>query len=288
MLGRGPSNHPRCEIELLCRLVEFLKVHRTIWLLVLAIACVGIFFTVYYGLFISGNIFYSTSTPSDPLGRHSSYTWLSTRTPINATTIGWLESIFFACLGLGFTFCFVVCRQRKAVIAALAAGYWRSHLEGALKWFTEQDAAPRIIILKPTFKVLEDVGYFENEIVRSLRQGRPELDIEPQTVGEPPRTAWTLKDRNGTNVAVIIDFARNLTALKDLVESEAFGPVGKVFWPPRSKYEFLRDEYFRFFHKEHLKDTYEDRVTIVDGGDLGAAASAIAKDARQSEIQAAI
>lgn len=172
------------------------------------------------------------------------------------------------------TFVIFVVPRRKAVLNALADGYFENFVKRVLPSLRESEK--KLLIMKPNYGVLKVTDY-EDKIASDIRDHG--LYVEPGArlgEGRDTRVVWLVKDDKDTSPSVYFDLARNLSVLSDLTDREmsSLSFMNKSLCRPETKYRCLRNSYFGSLHRLY-SNMYEPNVVFVDSDDMKAVADAL-------------
>jgi len=256
----------------LCEISEFLKARRPLWGFLLLVSVIG-------WLLSEGCLLLGTACLAEP-GRANLLpapdTSLLAAITMTEDAASRLSCLSLALLTISAAFYAVVCPAREALLEGLVRGYWKNFLTVVLP--SPELRANPLILVKPTYGVLDDVKAYEDEFKAYLEDNS--CEIEDCVIGSErgKRTLWRVSKNNresGTERKfVCVDIARNLTALKDFVDCETGGRIARRFCQPATKYAILRDEYFAQL-KKSTGEAFEHRLIVVDGNDKQAVLDAI-------------
>jgi hypothetical protein len=173
-----------------------------------------------------------------------------------------LNSVCLVLLPLSITFAVVVCNQRRAVIGALAKGYWENYLKAILE---STDTQKKIFVLIPTYAIVNNVPFYQKQIRQKLER-ELEVQIEDRLIEGTGRTGWILK-KGGNETHAICDVCRNLTTLGDILISESRTRIDFIC-KAEHKFNLLGDYFSKYLKSEYLK-TYDlsHRVSVLPPGD---------------------
>ncbi|MGS4984074.1 hypothetical protein ACVDG2_12070 [Pseudosulfitobacter sp. RP-4] len=165
-------------------------------------------------------------------------------------------SIFF--IGLSWPYLFVVCRQRVAVLQALASGYWKNYLHAFLH------ADVNLYILPPTDLICRDPAEFV-----ALAKARLEIECEVEfietSIPEAGRTAL-VAHIDGKPLPIAVDMCRNLHVLGDIISKEMSRPLGGTFCTVETKFEYLSKQFFATLESEWASyNNLSQSYFILDG-----------------------
>ena len=214
---------------LLCRVAEWLKLQRLAWLILLAFAVVGFLVSVsaYAARLLDG-----IGTPwatglSDALTSQLSF---------DEDLQDFLLTVSLFFMGLSAPYLFVVCRQRKAVLEALASGYWKNYLHG----FLHTDI--KMFVLPPTHLICRDPKDFI-ALAKARLEREHGVEFREVRIPEAERTAF-VAHRDGKPLPVAVDMCRNLHVLGDIISKEMNRPFGGTFCTVETKFDYLSKQFF--------------------------------------------
>lgn len=213
----------------LCRASEWLKLQKLFWLVVFFFAAVG--FLVSLGATI------------DRLAKNTGWAWLDAVAGVKLNPLRLnedLEGMAFSTslflLGLSAPFLLVVCRQRQAVLDALAKGYWNNFL----RHFLLSDY--QVFILPPTRAIADDTTAYESLMRRKLEKEYG-IELVESDISAANRKAYVVCV-DGKALPVAIDFCRNLAVLDDILRREADIPLVRGICRTGEKFDYLVGEFF--------------------------------------------
>lgn len=255
----------------LCEISEFLKARRPLWGLLLLISALG-------WLLSEGCLLLDTACLAEPDEGALLPAPGASLAAINITedTASRLSCLSLALLTVSAAFYAIVCPAREALLEGLVRGYWKNFLAVVLP--SPELRANPLVLVKPTYGVLDDVKAYEDEFKAYLEDNG--CDVGDCVIGTErgKRTLWKVSEGDGGPSSdrkfLYLDIARNLTALKDFVDCESGGRIARRFCHPETKYAILRDEYFEQLRKS-TGEAFEHRLIVGDGGDKRAVLDAI-------------
>ena len=256
----------------LCEISEFLKARRPLWGVLLVVSVIG-------WLLSEGCLLLDTACLTKP-GQGSLLptpdTSLLAAINITEDAAGRLSCLTLALLTVSAAFYWIVCPAREALLEGLVRGYWKNFLTVVLP--SPELRANPLVLVKPTYGVLDDVKAYEDEFKAYLEDNGCNVEDYVIVTERGKRTLWKVSESNGEssseNKFLYLDIARNLTALKDFVDCESGGRIARRFCQPDTKYAILRDEYFEQL-KKSTGDAFANRLIVVDGSNKTAVLEAI-------------
>lgn len=179
-----------------------------------------------------------------------------------------------AAISVAATFIAFVVPRRKAVLKALADGYFNNFIKRIVPSLRE--SKKNLVIVKPNYEVF-DVTDYEDKITSDL--GKHGFYVETGAklgTGPNTRIVWLIKEDKDTSPSVYLDLGRNLSVLKDLTDREMSSPalINKGLCRKETKYKCLRNSYFSALHDLYSKK-YEPNVVFVDSDDMKAVADTL-------------
>ncbi len=177
-------------------------------------------------------------------------------------------------IGIAGTFALFVVPRRKAVLKALADGFFNNFIKRVVPPLRNDNK--KLLIMKPEYDVF-DIEDYEGNVAKELRSHNLYVDTGSKIgTGRNTRTLWLIKQNEGTNPSVYFDLGRNLTVLKDLTDREMEFPaiVNKTLCRKETKYICLRNSYFKTLSNLY-SNKYEPQVIFIDGKDMKVVADAL-------------
>jgi len=224
--------------ERLCRAAEWLKLQRIIWVVVLVFALVGFSLTT---AAMAVRILDGIDHPSvkylvDTIKTHLAF---------DEDVAGLIRTVSMTMIGLSVPYIFIVCQQRKAVLNALAAGYWKSYLSR----FVGTDY--KFIVIPPAHLITVET---DSAIKQSskLLSGRANIELKNEFIDEASRSALVVY-KDGERLPILVDMCRNLTILGDLVENELGKFLGGTFCTAETKFRYLSEQYFKHLNSVWIR-----------------------------------
>lgn len=235
----------------LCRMAERLKLQRLIWLVLVALALIGL--AVSTGLWFVRR-FENGASPM----LQEAVTIVRSLVSLDDGLGSVIGSISWSVLLFSAPFLLVVCHQRKAALAALASGYWTNYLQRLIS--TDY----QIALFPPRYFLSRNVDAYLDQVRRQIETDYGielrETFIKDLRVRRSALMVW----KNGQELPIAVDLSRNLTALGDIVDNELSQRFGGIVCTPGYKFEFLAEQYFRRLRLDHLAEgDLNGRVTIV-------------------------
>ncbi|WP_131618226.1 STING domain-containing protein [Roseivivax marinus] len=176
------------------------------------------------------------SLPVNLIGR------LSQNDTVYTITVG----ILFSVISASLLFIFKINSVRKIAIQAIAYGYFENFLIRLVQHCSRAYSAYRIIIVMPTFQLVEYPDVYLEDIKHSLRKLGVTPDIE-RTDEKFGRYALFVQRKNNPPLPIFIDVPTTLKTLRKILELEADMPAGRVvehrWW--RQRFLHLRREFER-------------------------------------------
>jgi len=209
---------------------NFIRGRNTFWWAVLIASIFLIFLVVFSSLI------------SDPA---NTYSWIeTTRVSIsrywfasiidaigifiqNDAIYGITVGILFSLVSLSFIYIFKINDIRKTTIHALAYGYFENFLVKLITNCSHKYLHYRVIIILPTFQLVEHPDIYMGDIKRILSMKGFETNVETSDTSFG-RQAFFVQRKNDPPLPLYIDAPTTLKTLRKILELEADMPVGKV------------------------------------------------------------
>lgn len=229
-----------------CRIVEILKLQRLLW--------AGVIVAALFGLLVAFSVFIvSGFENSESDFMRGAADFLRHLVLFDPATADLISNVCLTILGFALPFMFVVCHQRRAVVSALASGYWNNYLSHLL------NSNYRIVLIQPGFINNETAGLHLTEFKKYLEESQ-NIELRDETVEGARRSALvvyrSMADGTSLRLPVAIDLCRNLSILGDIVQKEINAPFGGLVCKEEYKFEFLSEIYFRYLRSYWEKNRF--------------------------------
>lgn len=226
---------------------SFLRSRNSFWWAVLSASILLIFVVVFSSLII------------DP---SNTYSWIETVrlsikqywvAPIieaiglltqNDAIYGIIVGVLFSLVSLSFIYIFKISDIRRTTIHALAYGYFENFLVKLITMCSTEHLHYRVIIILPTFQLVEHPDIYMADIKRILAMKGFETKVKSSDASFG-RQAFFVQRKDNPPLPLYIDAPTTLKTLRKILELEADMPVGKVIehkWWQRRFME-LRNEF---------------------------------------------
>lgn len=179
-----------------------------------------------------------------------------------------------AAISVAATFVIFVVPRRKAVLKALADGYFKNFIKRIVPSLRE--SKKKLLIMKPNYEVF-DVTDYEDKIASDLSKNGLYVETGAKLgLGRDTRVVWLVKEDKDASPSVYFDLARNLSVLRDLTDREMSFPafMNMGLCRHETKYRCLRNSYFSTLHSLYSK-MYEPNVIFIDSDDMKAVADTL-------------
>lgn len=219
----------------LCRAAEWLKLQRLAWLALLLFAV--------FGFAISVSAYAVRLLEGAGLERAASLAnVLSGQLEFGKDAQDLLLKISLFFIGLSAPYLFVVCRQRIAVLEALASGYWRNYLMG----FLRTDLT--MFILPPSYMICKNPQTFVG-LTKTQIETENGIELRETWVPEAGRSAF-IAHVDGKELPIAVDMCRNLNVLGDILSKEMNRPFGGLVCKVDTKFDYLAEKFFAMLQLE--------------------------------------
>lgn len=229
-----------------CRIVEILKLQRLLW--------AGVIVAALFGLLVAFSVFIVSgfeNSESDFMRGVAEF--LRHLVLFDPATADLISNVCLTILGFALPFMFVVCHQRRAVVSALASGYWNNYLSHLL------NSNYRIVLIQPGFINNETAGLHLTEFKKYLEESQ-NIELRDEIVEGAKRSALVVykstPDGTLVRLPIAIDLCRNLSILGDIVQKEINAPFGGIVCKEEYKFEFLSEIYFRYLRAYWEKNRF--------------------------------
>lgn len=239
--------------EKLCRLAEWAKLQRMLWAVILVFALLG--FGITTAAFLVDLL-----DGIEASWAKGAVALIRAHLKLDEDVASFLRSVSLTLIGVSVPYILIVCQQRKAVISALASGYWVNFL----RHFVGKER--KLIVLPPGHLItLETDSAIEQTKELFARRWGVELQEEP--IAGTGRTAFIVY-RDGQELPVVVDMCRNLTVLGEIIENELGRFLGGTLCTAETKFAYLSEKYFRHLEKEWIsKMDLVRTIVVLDGVD---------------------
>lgn len=156
-------------------------------------------------------------------GLFSSVGLLTQNDAIYGISVGVLMSL----VSLSFIYIFKISDIRKTAIRAIAYGYFENFLIRLITTCTNRHVHYRVIIILPTFQLVEHPDIYLGDIKQILTRKGFKTGIESSDVSFG-RQAFFVQRKDDPPLPLYIDAPTTLKTLRKILELEADMPVGKV------------------------------------------------------------
>ncbi len=242
--------------KILCRGAEWLSLQSLAWTALVMLALIGIFYTFIPAL--------ADFTASHAPALSVYFGALQNLIRLLGGDDGAIRSFFWSLLAFCVTVRLVVCPRRKALIEALAEGYWTNFVAHIIEK-TDFD----LVVVRPTYGLYEDPDTYLGETVKAVEHAL-NVRLEERYLEAAGRAVFVAR-RDGLLQAQAFDFGRNLIVLGGIVKQEVERPFGGIVCTADTKFEFLSNKVYDRLAKEKIARLDPNgRVRIVDRAGLSA------------------
>lgn len=135
--------------------------------------------------------------------------------------------LLFSLLSTGLIFVFKISSIRKVAIQAIAYGYFENFLIRLVKHCTANYPHYRIVLVRPTFQLVEYPDVYMEDIKARLRALGFET-VKEMTDENFVRNALFVQRKDNPPIPLFIDIPTTLKTLRKILELEADMPAGKI------------------------------------------------------------
>lgn len=239
--------------ERLCRLAEWAKLQRLLWAVILVFALLG--FGITTAAFLVDLL-----DGIEASWAKGAVALIRAHLELDEDVASFLRSVSLTLIGVSVPYILIVCQQRKAVISALASGYWMNFL----RHFVGKER--KLIVLPPGHLItLETDSAIEQ--TKELFARRWGVELQEEAIAGTGRTAFVVY-RAGQELPVVVDMCRNLTVLGEIIENELGRFLGGTLCTAETKFAYLSEKYFRHLEQEWIsKMDLVKTIVVLDGAD---------------------
>jgi hypothetical protein len=246
-------------LERLCRAAEWLKLQRLVWAAIFAFALIGL------GITTAASLVGILDGISSPWVLRL-VTLTRAHLQLDEDLAGFLRSSFLTLIGISIPFALIVCQQRKAVISALAEGYWRNFLYHFVKASSERTDNFKLLLLPPGHLITEETDSAIQQTKKRFSE-KWSVELREEFIKEVGRSAFVMY-RDGQRLNVAVDMCRNLAVLGRIVRDELGRILGGTFCTSETKFAYLAERYLSHLNTEWIsKRDQSETITILKGID---------------------
>ncbi|MEW9922326.1 hypothetical protein AB2B41_22230 [Marimonas sp. MJW-29] len=230
--------------ETLCRLSEWAKLQRLVWAVILVFALLG------FGITTAAFLVDLLDGIAAPWVQDM-VSLIRKHLQLDEDIADFLRSVSLTLIGVSIPYILIVCQQRKAVISALASGYWLNFL----RHFVGGDF--KVVLLPPGHLITLETDSAINQ-TKAIFCSRWEIELREEYIKEAGRNVLVVY-YDGQRLPVVVDMCRNLAVLGQIIENELGRVFGGTFCTAETKFAYLSKKYFT-----HLKSKWISKMDLVN------------------------